>query len=175
MLEHLRDFFKKKQKVAIVSLTSCEGCQFALLDLGERFLELTKKIEMVDFRLLEDEEDPGYKLDIGMVEGDPVTNENFETLKNLRARSKLLVVIGNCAAMGGIPEIKNYQEGMNTIKHVYKYVQGIRNPKIKEVDNVVKVDFTFSGCPINAEEFLKYLPELLEGKIPTIPDQPVCV
>ena len=175
MLEHLRDFFKKKQKVAIVSLTSCEGCQFALLDLGERFLELTKKIEMVDFRLLEDEEDPGYKLDIGMVEGDPVTNENFETLKNLRARSKLLVVIGNCAAMGGIPEIKNYQEGMNTIKHVYKYVQGIRNPKIKEVDNVVKVDFTFPGCPINAEEFLKFLPELLEGKIPTILDQPVCV
>ena len=44
-----------KPKVAIVSLTSCEGCQFALLDLGERFLDFVGKIEMVDFRLLEDE------------------------------------------------------------------------------------------------------------------------
>ncbi|MFC1608657.1 NADH:ubiquinone oxidoreductase [Patescibacteria group bacterium] len=165
----------KKPKIAIISLTSCEGCQFALLDLGEKFLDLTSKIEMVDFRLLEDEEDPGGSLDIGIVEGNPVTKENIETLKRLRERSKVLVVLGNCAAMGGIPEIKNYQEGKNTIKHVYKYIQGIDNPEIKEVDNFVKVDFTFPGCPITGEEFLKYFPMLLRGEIPTIPDQPVCI
>ncbi len=166
---------KKKQKIAIVSLTSCEGCQFALLDLGQKFLDLMNEVEMVDFRLLEDEEDAGGKLDIGIVEGNPTTEENIKTLKNLRERSKLLVVLGNCAAMGGVPEIKNYQEQKNTIKHVYKYVQGIDNPEVKEVDNFVKVDFTFPGCPITGEEFLKYFPELLEGNIPTIPDQPVCV
>lgn len=166
---------KEKKKIAIVSLTSCEGCQFALLDLGERFLNLANQVEMVDFRLLEDEEDKGGKIDIGIVEGNPTTKENIKTLKELRKRSQLLVVLGNCAAMGGVPEIKNYQEGKNTIKHVYKYIQGIENPEIKEVDNFVKVDFTFPGCPINGEEFLKYLPLLLEGTIPEIPDQPVCV
>jgi coenzyme F420-reducing hydrogenase gamma subunit len=173
---------KTKSKIAIVSLTSCEGCQFALLDLGERFLNLMKKAEMVDFRLLEDEEDKGEKLDIGIVEGNPITKDNIKTLKKLRERSQILAVLGNCAAMGGIPEMKNYQEGKSTIKHVYKYLQGITNPEIKEVDNFVKVDFTFPGCPINAEEFLKYMPELLtaclpdrQGAIPTIPDQPVCV
>ncbi|MDD5652005.1 MAG: NADH:ubiquinone oxidoreductase [Candidatus Moranbacteria bacterium] len=164
-----------KPKVAIVSLTSCEGCQFALLDLGEKFLELVEKIEMVDFRLMEDEEDPGEELDIGIVEGTPITEENVKTLKELRKRSKFLIVLGNCAAMGGIPEIKNYQEGTNTIKHVYKNIQGIYNPEIKEVDNFVKVDFTFPGCPITGEEFLKYFPILLEGEIPERPDQPVCV
>ena len=166
---------KNKPKIAIVSLTSCEGCQFALLDLGERFLDFVNQVEMVEFRLLEDEEDKGEKLDVGIIEGNPMTEENIKTLKNLRERSKLLVVIGNCAAMGGIPEIKNYQEGKNTIKHVYKYLQGIENPEIKEVDNFVKVDFTFPGCPINAEEFLLYMPGLLAGKIPQIPDNPVCV
>ncbi len=172
----------KKPKIAIVSLTSCEGCQFALLDLGEKFLDLMDKVEMIDFRLLEDEEDSGEKLDIGIIEGNPVTKENVETLKQLRERSKILVVLGNCAAMGGVPEIKNYQEGKNTIKHVYKYIQGIQNPEIKEVDNFVKVDFTFPGCPITGEEFLKYFPILLEvaktqdfSKMPEIPDQPVCV
>jgi len=36
----------KKFKVAIISLTSCDGCQVALLDLGQRFLELFKKIDL---------------------------------------------------------------------------------------------------------------------------------
>ncbi|MDY0302934.1 MAG: hypothetical protein RBR98_04020 [Candidatus Moranbacteria bacterium] len=166
---------KNKPKIAIVSLTSCEGCQFALLDLGERFLELVKQVEMVDWGMIEDQEDPGVALDIAFVEGTPITEGNIKTLKKIRERSKLLVVIGNCAAMGGIPEIKNYQEGKNTIKYVYRYIQGINNPEIKEVDNFVKVDFVFPGCPIDGEEFLKYFPSLLKGEIPQIPDQPVCV
>jgi len=165
----------RKPRVAIASLTSCEGCQFALLDLGEKFLDFVGKIEMVDFRLIEDEEDGGGELDLVLVEGNPVTEENVKTLEALRKRSKLLVALGNCAAMGGIPEIKNYQEGANTIKHVYKYIHGINNPEIKEIDNFVKVDFVFPGCPISGEEFLRYIPELLAGRIPVIPDQPVCI
>jgi coenzyme F420-reducing hydrogenase gamma subunit len=109
------------------------------------------------------------------VEGNPLTEDNLKLLKAARRRSKLLIALGNCAAMGGIPEIRNYQEGASTIKHVYKYIHGIHNPEIKELDNFVKVDFTLPGCPITAEEFLKYLPELLEGKVPTIHDQPVCL
>ncbi|HAR99941.1 MAG: NADH ubiquinone oxidoreductase 20 kDa subunit [Candidatus Moranbacteria bacterium GW2011_GWC2_37_73] len=170
----------KKPKIAIVSLTSCEGCQFALLDLGEKFLEAMSLVEMVDFRLLEDDEDAGEPIDIGFVEGNPMTAANKKTLMELRKRSKLLVVIGNCAAMGGIPEIRNYHEKQQTAKHVYKYIQGIETEEVQEVDNFVKVDFTFPGCPITGEEFLKYFPILLanvkgEGELPTIPDSPVCV
>ena len=171
-----------KPKMAIVSLTSCEGCQFVLLDLGEKFLDLVNQVEMVDFRLLEDEDDPGVNLDLVLVEGNPVTEDNFKLLLAARKRAKILVALGNCAAMGGIPEIKNYQEGTNTIKHVYKYLHGIKNPEVREIDNFVKVDFTFPGCPISGEEFLRYMPELIkaclperQGKIPVIPDRPVCV
>jgi len=165
----------KKPKIAIISLTSCEGCQFALLDLGERFLDFVEKVEMVDFRLIEDEEDSGEKLDVVLVEGNPATEANIKTLKDARKRAKILVALGNCAAMGGVPEIRNYQEGKETIKHVYKYLQGIKNVEVREIDNFVKVDFVFRGCPINAEEFLKYMPELLEGRVPEISDNPVCV
>jgi len=171
---------KQKPKIAIVSLTSCEGCQLSLLDLGERFVGLMSQVEMVDFRLLEDEEDAGGPLDIGFIEGNPMTEANKKTLLELRKRSTLLVVIGNCAAMGGIPEIKNYRDVKNVAKHVYKYVQGIENEPVQEVDNFVKVDFTLPGCPINAEEFVTYFPMLLEcaqtGKtLPEIADKPVCV
>lgn len=166
---------KAKPKMAIVSLTSCEGCQFVLLDLGQKFLDLTNKVEMVDFRLLEDEEDPGIDLDLVLVEGNPITEDNFKLLLAARKRAKILVALGNCAAMGGVPEIKNYQKGSNTIKYVYKYLHGIKNPEIKEIDNFVKVDFTFPGCPITGEEFLRHIPELIKGNIPIISDQPVCV
>lgn len=166
---------KKKPRVAIISLTSCEGCQFVLLDLGTRFLEFAKKVELVDFRLIEDQADDGGELDLVLIEGNPATKENEKTLLMARKRAKILVALGNCAAMGGIPEIKNYHEGVNTIKHVYKYLQGINNPEIREIDNFVKVDFVFPGCPINGEEFLKYIPDLLKGNIPIIPDQPVCM
>lgn len=165
----------KKPKVAIISLTSCEGCQFALLDLGQKFLDFASSVEMVDFRLIEDEKDKGGKLDLVLIEGNPVTADNIVTLKKARKRSKILVAMGNCAAMGGIPEIKNYQQKTNTIKHVYKYIAGISNPEIKEIDNFVKVDFTLPGCPINPEEFLRYIPELLSGNTPIIADSPVCV
>lgn len=170
----------KKPKIAIVSLTSCEGCQFALLDLGVQFVEAMSNVEMVDFRLLEDMEDDGGKLDVAFVEGNPMTAANKKTLLELRKRTKILVVLGNCAAMGGIPEIRNYHEQKQTVKHVYKYIQGIEIEKVREVDNFVDVDFTLPGCPITGEEFLEYLPMLLEsamtGKsLPEIVDKPVCV
>ena len=117
-MEKAKKFFKPK--VAIVSLTSCEGCQFALLDLGQKFLDFAAQVDLIDFRLIEDEEDKGANLDIAIIEGTPITDANIKTLQDMRKRSKLLVVLGNCAAMGGIPEIKNYHEGKNTIKHVYK-------------------------------------------------------
>ena len=173
--ENFKNFQNKKPKVAIVSLTSCEGCQFALLDLGQKFLDFSESVDMVEFRLIEDEEDDGQKLDLVLIEGNPITKANEKTLFEARKRAKLLVALGNCAAMGGVPEIKNYQEGRNTIKHVYKYIQGINNPEIREIDNFVKVDFVFPGCPINGEEFLQYIPELFKGNIPIIPNQPVCV
>jgi sulfhydrogenase subunit delta len=166
---------EQKPKIAIVSLTSCEGCQFSLLDLGERFFDFISKVEMMDFRLIEDEEDSGGKLDVILVEGNPVTEDNIKLLQQARKRAKILAALGNCAAMGGVPEIRNYQEGANTIKYVYKYLKGIKNSEVKEIDNLIKVDFVFPGCPINAEEFLRYMPELLAGKIPIISDQPVCV
>ena len=41
------------KKVAIVALTSDEGCQFILLDLGKRLFDLFKEVELVNFSLIE--------------------------------------------------------------------------------------------------------------------------
>jgi len=165
---------KKKTTMAIVSLTACEGCQVALLDLGKKFFDFLKKIELVDFGLLEEKPFPKGKIDLVFVEGNPITDEDLSILKKIREQAKILVVMGNCAALGGIPEMKNYQGKEKTIRHIYKNSRGIANPDIKEIDNFVKVDFTIPGCPINNEEFLKYAKILITGKIPKMPEKPIC-
>jgi len=165
---------RKKPRVAIVSLTACEGCQVALLDLGERFFNFLKDVELVDFHLLEEKPFPKGKIDLVFVEGNPITKEDLKILRSVRKQAKLLVVMGNCAALGGIPEMKNYMGKKKTIKHIYQSLKNIANPDIKEVDNFVRVDFTIPGCPINNEEFLKYAEILINGEIPEIPERPVC-
>ena len=166
---------KKKPKVAFFSLTSDEGCQFTLLDLGERFFNFLKKVELIDFSLIEETPFPqGVNIDISFVEGSPIAENEVSLLKKIREESKLLVVIGNCAALGGVPKIKNYQDREKTIRYIYKDIKGIPNPEIKRVADFVKVDFTIPGCPINGEEFLKFAEDLIRGKIPEPCQSPVC-
>lgn len=167
---------KRKPKIAFFSLTACEGCQFVLLDLGERFFDFLRKVELIDFSLVEEMPFPKskVKIDVSFVEGLPIKKEEIKLLKKIRKESKILVAMGNCAALGGIPEMKNYQGKERTIRYIYKRLNHIFNPEIKEIDNFVKVDFVISGCPINGEEFLKFANDLIKGKIPEISQKPVC-
>lgn len=167
---------KSRPKVAIFSLTSCEGCQFTLLDLGERFFNFLRKVDLFDFPLIEETPFPKkkVKIDIAFIEGNPITKKDIWLLKKVRKESKILVSLGNCAALGGIPEMKNYQSKEKTIRFIYKHLDDTANPEIREIDNFVKVDFSIPGCPINGEEFLKVVNELVKGKIPEIPQKPVC-
>jgi coenzyme F420-reducing hydrogenase gamma subunit len=164
-----------KPKVAFFSLTSCEGCQFVLLDLGEKFFDFLRKVDLIDFSLIEEMPFPKGKveIDVSFVEGLPIKKEEIDLLKKIREESKILVAVGNCAALGGIPEMKNYQGKERTIRYIYKKLD-VENPEIKEIDNFVKVDFYIPGCPINGEEFLKYARELIQGKIPEILQKPIC-
>lgn len=166
---------KKKPKIAIYSLTSCEGCQFALFDLGRRFLDFLKRVGLAEFRLFEEEEEKYALYDIVFVEGSPITKENLGLLKKIRERAKILVVLGNCAALGGIPELKAYQKRKRkALCYVYDKPKTIDNLEIQELDKIVKVDFTIPGCPIDGDEFLNLACDLINGKIPKIPQKPVC-
>ncbi|MEK7211945.1 MAG: hypothetical protein AAB731_04900 [Patescibacteria group bacterium] len=165
----------KKPTIAIYSLTCCDGCEFAILDLPEKLLELTKHAEIKRWRLLDENGPPADETyDICFVEGSAVTKENVETLKNLRERSKFLCVLGNCAEFGGIHRIKNWHDKEQLSRYVYKYAETIENPKIQNIDEQVKFDFAIPACPLNGEEFYRIVNEMLAGKHPKIEPRPVC-
>ena len=165
---------KKKPIIAILSLTCCEGCQIAIFDLGERFLEFLTKVNIGDFRLAEELPDV-KKYDIAIVEGTAITKEQLRRLKIVRKKSKILVALGACACVGGPQEIKDYRGNKNQLMRIiYPNIRGIDNPNIKSVKELVKVDLEIPGCPINNEEFFRIINELIKGGKPTIEQKPVC-
>ena len=170
-----------KPTIAITSLTCCEGCQVAILDLGQRFFDLTSQVTIGEMELIEETTEP-ENFDIVFVEGAPITEKNKERLFDLRKRSKILVALGACASLGGIAEIKNYQDKEERLRYVYKNFENINNPDIKSLKELVKVDLEIPGCPINKEEFLQITKKLimlyengvLGEQLPKILQQPVC-
>jgi len=165
---------QKKPVLAILSLTCCEGCQVAIFDLGERFLEFLTKVNIGDFQLAEELPDVD-KYDIAVVEGTAITKEQKRRLKIIRKKSKIVIAIGACALLGGPQEIKDYRgDRKKLIRQIYPNVRGIDNPNIKSVKEMIKVDYEIPGCPINKEEFFTIINKILAGGKPKIEQKPVC-
>lgn len=165
----------KKPTLAIASMTCCEGCQVEILNLGKRMLDLFQVFDLGNFAWAEEKrERPKY--DVVLVEGTPLTHEDFKYLKELRKKSKILVAIGSCAHLGGVQEIKNYTEhGKNKkVQYVYPKYQRIENPVVVPVWKVVKVDYTVPCCPIDKDELYRTVSDLAFGRKPKIPVRPIC-
>lgn len=140
----------KKPKIAIISLTCREDYESVALGLGERFLELTEYIDIVEFRMSKNDPPKIESYDICFVEGLAVTKKDLNILKKMRKASKMLIVLGRDKP------------------------KEIKKPVAIPIADIVKIDFTIPGCPINAEEFLIILKQILAGKKPSIPQNPVC-
>jgi coenzyme F420-reducing hydrogenase gamma subunit len=164
----------EKLRIGIIGLTSCEGCQFAIMDLGNKFLDLLEDIEIVQFRLMEERVFVTPKMDICFVEGSVITKANEKIIQEIRRQSDILVALGNCASMGGIHQIKNYHQPEKLIKETYFYGDKIDNLPVLDLNKIVKVDYTIPGCPINSQEFLKLVYCLLRGIKFKIMPRPVC-
>ena len=166
---------QKKVKIGMFSLTGCEGCYFAIIDLREKFLELKDKVDFRNFRLFEDDEHwSSEQYDIAFVEGSPLTQENIKRLKLIRKHTKILISLGGCAHIGGVYHLKEYTDKEKAFNHVYAGNKGIDNFDVKPISEIVKVDYTIPGCPINGKEVLALIYKLLIGKKPDIKQNPVC-
>ena len=164
----------KKPKVAIVGLTCCEGCEFAIVDLGHKFLDLTNYIDLVEFRLIKEDPKKMGPYDICLIEGSAVTKKNVKTLKELRKVSKMMIVLGNCAHTGGIHSMKNLVGRVKAIDEVYEDATKLDNEVVLPLADIVKIDFQIPGCPVDGEEVVMVLKQILADKKPYIPQNPVC-
>lgn len=168
-----QDSRHKTPKVAIYDFTDCEGCEVKLVSLREKLLLLEKKVDIVNWRLGQERFESG-PYDITIIEGTPVTENEIKLLKELRENSKILVALGACAALGGIPGIMPEKDRKFWYEKIYSsqyHPKGIDAPPLSQY---VKVDFSIHGCPVDENEVVKIMEELLSGKNPSYRGYSVC-
>jgi len=164
---------KTKPKIAIYDFTDCEGCEVAIISLREKLLEIENQLDIIDWRLAQKRKGQGPFL-ASIIEGAPITPDEIETLKSLRDNSTYLISLGACASLAGIPGIIAKEEREKFYKQIYG-----ENYKPVGIDAVslsayVKVDFSIHGCPVNPNEVVRIIEELLAGKKPAYRGYSVC-
>ncbi len=165
----------KKLKVAIYKFSSCGGCQLQFLNLEDELLDLTS---LVDFALFYEARrfvDLG-PYDVAFVEGSISTPHEVEIIKKVREESKIVVAIGACATSGGIQALRNWANIEEYKQYVYPRPEWIEVLKyVEPPSKYINVDYEIRGCPINKEQLLSFILQLLKGKIPTLLIDSVCL
>ncbi len=156
----------KKKVIATTSLAGCFGCHMSILDIDERILDL---IELVEFNKspIDDIKKFTKRVDIGIIEGGVCNSDNFEVLRYFRENCDILVSLGECALMGGLPAMRNgipieeclqeaYLDGITVQENKEKILPNneelpILLDKVYPCHEIVKIDYFLPGCPPRAD------------------------
>ncbi len=162
-------------RFATVWLGGCSGCHMSFLDLDEWLIDLAKQVDVV-FSPLADVKKYPENVDLVLVEGAVANDENLEMIQIVRARTKTLVALGDCAITGNVTALRN---PLGVALEVLRPVYGEKFPdepqivpvlldRVLPVHQVVPVDFFVPGCPPPAPRIKAVLQALLEGKTPIL-------
>lgn len=164
-----------RPRVGVVKLTSCDGCQLTILDLEDELLAITERFDIVDFPEASSARSAG-PYDVLFVEGSISDPDQLERIQDLRARTRMLVVIGACATAGGIQAMRNWGSVADWASSVYPDPALIRVlDQVTPVSDHVRVDAELRGCPISPEQLREFLAAVLVGRRPQLPDEAVCL
>jgi F420-non-reducing hydrogenase small subunit len=164
-----------KPKFAMYWAGSCGGCEIAVLNIGEKILDVDANFDVAFWPVAMDAK---YKdveaLEDGAIllclfNGSIRNSENEEIAKLLRRKSKLLVAFGSCATEGCVPGLANFSSTDEIFATAYhtvstdnpnnvhpqvstKVPEGELHlpqfyPVLKTLEQVVDVDYFMPGCP----------------------------
>jgi len=167
-----------KPVVATASLAGCFGCHMSILDIDDRILKL---IELVEFNKspVDDIKTFTKQCDIGILEGGCCNSENVHVLKDFRKNCKILISLGECAIMGGVPAMRNgipikdclqeaYLDGPTVDTNTDKIIPNDEElsmilDRVYPCHEIVKVDYFIPGCALRADLIWEALVALVTG------------
>jgi len=183
-------------RVAEEWLNICGGCEVAILDIGEKLLDVLPSLEFVHMPVLMDHKYFGQtgekseleipEADVGMISGGIRNEKEKHVTEEMRKKCKTLIALGSCACNGGIPALANMYNLEDIYEKVYRdciTTESSDTPsvdlpplleKVQAIDEVVDVELYIPGCPMNPAIILEALSCLLEGKSFELPERSVC-
>lgn len=164
----------EKVRIAVFSLTGCEGCSLAILELEDELIQILNAVSIVNFR--EAVTERSWHIDLGFVDGAVSTPHDEETIHRYRDCCTTLVAVGACACLGGVNTQKNERLSTEYRRYVYgDSASLVATTDARPISAVVKVDYELPGCPMVKEEFLRFVKCMIVGRPFRLPDYPVCV
>jgi NAD-reducing hydrogenase small subunit len=172
----------KKKRLATMWLDGCSGCHMSLLDVDEGLIGIARLADVVYSPLVDAREYP-HDVDIAIVEGAVGSDEDFEKIRIVRERTRILVALGDCAITTNVTGMRNPIPIKEILDRVYidgsdvepGHPTGNGVPTLLKhalpLHDVVKIDLHVPGCPPSAPTILFVLTELLEGRMPDLPSR----
>lgn len=172
-------------KVAEEWLNACSGCEIAIVDLGERLLDVLNLVDFVHMPVIMDHKLYGQlgdqkhihipEADVGILTGGIRNEEHLEVAREMRAQCKTLIALGTCATHGGIPALANSYQNEELLQRIFSTettdpADALPDdvPEILErcqaLDELIKVDVYLPGCPPHPDQIYGALTALLEGR-----------
>jgi len=113
-----------------------------------------------------------------LIEGGCANEENVRVLRDFRKHCDILVSLGDCATMGGVPALRNMVPVEECIDEAYRSGPSVVNPdgilpddpelprllrQVYPCHEVVRIDYHLPGCPPSADAIWAALNALLSG------------
>jgi len=165
-----------KIRVATIWLDGCSGCHMSILDMDEKLLEIAPYIDIVYSPYVDIKEFP-QNVDLTIVEGAVSTDHDLAMIKKIRANSKMIVGLGDCAITGNISAMKNLFSTEAVLQRGYFDLADINDAKespskivpklldkVLPLHEVTKLDFFLPGCPTPADAIYELIKAIIEGK-----------
>jgi F420-non-reducing hydrogenase small subunit len=173
-------------KVAEEWLNACSGCEIAIVDLGERLLDVLSLVDFVHMPVIMDHKYYGQlgdrkhmsipEAEVGILSGGVRNEEHLEVAREMRAKCNTIIALGTCATHGGIPALANSYPNAVLLNRCFSTettdpVEALPDDGVPHIldgtralDEVIKVDVYLPGCPPHPDQVFGALTALLEGR-----------
>ena len=152
----------RKLKIGWFSFTCCEDSTIIFIELLNTYWKNWKnRLDFVHAKVLKKSPDVIPDMDIAFVEGAITGDRQEQRPKEIRKKARKLVAIGACAVLGSPSNQRNFfnrtqLDEIRPILNRFKYKE-----KVLKLSDIVKVDETVPGCPMNESVFLQIMDKYL--------------
>ena len=185
-----------KPKVLSEWLNSCSGCEVAIVDMGERLLDVLGLVDFVHIPVIMDHKYYGQlgdgkhltlpEADVALVSGGIKNEEHLELAEEIRKKCSIVIALGTCATHGGIPALCNSYSNEDMKARYYSTETTDKPNEIPKegipalldrcyaLDEKIKVDAYLPGCPPHPDQIFEALVALLEERPANLAQKSVC-